>query len=340
MKISIIIPVYNVSVYIEGCIKSVMNQTYRDIECILVNDASPDDSIDIAKHLIANYTGPIQFRILNHEHNTGVSAARNTGIEAATGDYLYFLDSDDEITPDCIEKLSHPILKDPTIEMVEGCYVIISKDYGNHITEKTFSRPQIEVTSKESVRNFYFARKYENRLPVNKLTQKNFIQKNKLYFKENLRGGEDDFWHFHYFKYLSHLNIIPDITYKYNKHPNSLTTAANKNYRAEAELRYAEIAKNLTPDDSVREVKYFLKGFSLFYLNGPETPIYKQVASQFLKVLKDNHCVKDWLFLKSVVIVSKWAFARKFIQKTGEFLKKKQQENKKQYLAISTQKSL
>ena len=100
MKVSIIIPVYNVSAYIERCVKSVMKQTYSgDIECILVNDATPDDSIDIAKRLIADYNGPIQFRILNHEHNKGFSATRNTGIDAATGDYLYFFDSDDEITP-------------------------------------------------------------------------------------------------------------------------------------------------------------------------------------------------------------------------------------------------
>ena len=99
MKVSIIIPVYNVSLYIERCIKSVMSQTYQDIECILVNDATPDDSIAIAERLIADYNGTIQFRILNHEHNKGQSTARNTGIDASTGDYLYFLDSDDEITP-------------------------------------------------------------------------------------------------------------------------------------------------------------------------------------------------------------------------------------------------
>ena len=88
MNVSIIIPVYNVSLYIERCIKSVMNQTYQDIECILVNDASPDNSITIAERLIADYDGSIQFRILNHEHNKGQSAARNTGIKAASGDYI------------------------------------------------------------------------------------------------------------------------------------------------------------------------------------------------------------------------------------------------------------
>ena len=187
MKISIIIPIYNVAPYIERCIKSVMSQTYHDIECILVNDASPDDSITIAKRLIEDYTGPIQFRFLNHEHNRGLSATRNTGVKAATGDYLYFFDSDDEITPDCIETLSRPILNDPTIEMVDGCYVIISKDCNNVITEQPILRPQLEFTTKEAVRNFYFSKQYENKSTWNKLVKKDFFLRNHIYAAFNAR---------------------------------------------------------------------------------------------------------------------------------------------------------
>ena len=80
MKVSIIIPVYKAANYIELCIKSIMDQTYQDIECFLVNDASPDDSVSIAEQFIANYNGPIQFYILNHEQNRGPAVARNTGI--------------------------------------------------------------------------------------------------------------------------------------------------------------------------------------------------------------------------------------------------------------------
>lgn len=320
MKVSIIIPIYNVSAYIERCIKSVMNQTYQDIECILVNDATPDDSVAIAERLIADYTGPIQFRVINRKHNGGISAARNTGADVATGDYLYFFDSDDEITPDCIEKLSRPVLNDPSIEMVEGCYTTITTDCNNVTSELRESKPQIEITTKEAVREFFFSRQYENRLAWNKLVQKDFFLKNQLYFKVGLIG-EDDFWHFHYNKFLSHLYIIPDITYKYYKRPNSITTTPNKNYRDQVVLRYAEIANNLTPNESVRETKLFLKGFCLFCLGGPITPVYKQVSSQFLKVLKDNHCFKEWLLLKSVVYISKFTLTRNIIKIIGESLK-------------------
>lgn len=327
MKVSIIIPVYNVSAYIERCIKSVINQTYQDIECILINDASPDDSATIAEHLITSYAGPIQFKILYHEHNKGVSAARNTGINIATGDYLYFLDSDDEITPDCIETLSRPILNNSTIEMVEGCYKVISIGNEKDSSEQFLLRPQLEFSSQKAVRTFYFSRQYENKLPVNKLVKRDFLLKNQLFFNIDLRWGEDDFWHFHYNKFLNHLYIIPDITYKYYKHPNSLTTTPKKEYRNQVGHLYAKIANNISSQDGVREVKYFLKGFCLFYVDGPTTPVYKQVACHFLKVLKDNHCIKEWLLLKSVILLSKWTLTRKIIKKTGEILRK---NNKKQ----------
>lgn len=92
-KISIIIPVYNVAEYITECLQSVIRQTYQgEIECIIVEDCGTDNSIAVAERLIAEYRGSIEFRILHHERNRGLSAARNTGTDAATGDYIYYLD--------------------------------------------------------------------------------------------------------------------------------------------------------------------------------------------------------------------------------------------------------
>lgn len=105
-QISIIIPVYNVEEYIVECLQSVMRQTYKgEMECILVDDCGTDNSIGGAETMVANYKGEIDFRILHHEHNRGLSAARNTGTEAANGEYVFYIDSDDFIEPDTIEKL-------------------------------------------------------------------------------------------------------------------------------------------------------------------------------------------------------------------------------------------
>ena len=120
--VSIIIPIFRVSDYVERCIISVLRQTYTEIECIIVNDATDDDSMEKCDRVLKKYGGDKEFKILHHEVNRGLSSARNTGIKAAKGEYVYFLDSDDEITPRCIELLMAAAIKRPDAEMVVGNY--------------------------------------------------------------------------------------------------------------------------------------------------------------------------------------------------------------------------
>ena len=118
--VSIIVPVYNVSEYIERCIYSIISQTYSNIECIIVDDVTPDDSIEKCEKIISTYNGKIEFRIIRREENGGLSAARNTGTIASRGDYLFYIDSDDDISSDCIEKMVSFVSDDESIEMVQG----------------------------------------------------------------------------------------------------------------------------------------------------------------------------------------------------------------------------
>ncbi len=105
-KVSVIIPVYNVEQYLERCLDSVINQTYKNLEIICVNDCSPDDSIKILKDYSKKDDRII---IINKEKNEGLSAARNSGLKIADGDYIYFLDSDDWIDSNYIEKMVEAI---------------------------------------------------------------------------------------------------------------------------------------------------------------------------------------------------------------------------------------
>ena len=98
-KVSVIIPVYNVEKYLPACLDSILNQTLKDIEIICVNDGSPDNSHKILDAYAMRHP---QIRVINQE-NAGLSAARNTGIDAAKGEYLYFIDSDDFLHPQCLE---------------------------------------------------------------------------------------------------------------------------------------------------------------------------------------------------------------------------------------------
>lgn len=99
--ISIIIPIYNVESYVEDCIRSVMQQTFTSpLECLLVDDCGTDGSMAVVEKMLADYDGPIHFKVLHHDHNRGLSAARNTGIQEASGEFLMFIDSDDQVRPD------------------------------------------------------------------------------------------------------------------------------------------------------------------------------------------------------------------------------------------------
>lgn len=104
--VSILIPVYGVEAYIEKCILSIINQSYENIEIIVINDKSPDKSIDLLSKIITRY--PVrqrQLKIINHEINKGLSGARNTGIDWANGKYILHLDADDYLDSDAVAKL-------------------------------------------------------------------------------------------------------------------------------------------------------------------------------------------------------------------------------------------
>ena len=100
MKVSLIIPVYNVENYLDRCLKSVEQQTCKDAEVIIINDGSTDNSYKIIDEYVARNSNFITYKI----ENSGLGGARNYGLTKATGDYVIFLDSDDYIAPDCLEK--------------------------------------------------------------------------------------------------------------------------------------------------------------------------------------------------------------------------------------------
>ena len=113
-KVSIIVPIYNVESFLDECILSVLNQTYKDLEIILVDDGSLD-RCPVMCDEYAKYDSRIK---VIHQMNGGLSAARNNGMKIATGEYLYFLDSDDKIFPYTIETMVIRIIENPNVDVV------------------------------------------------------------------------------------------------------------------------------------------------------------------------------------------------------------------------------
>ncbi len=144
--ISVIVPVYNVETYLEECLDSIQNQTYTDLEVILVNDGSTDGSQAICERYCQTDK---RFRLMN-QTNQGLSAARNKGVEISTGEYIVFVDSDDVIKTNYLEKLMHYMRED--VDIVESQFTVSNEEF----LAKSFKEPSIlfEGNSQEAVKIF------------------------------------------------------------------------------------------------------------------------------------------------------------------------------------------
>lgn len=128
-KISIVIPCYNVEKYVEKCIKSIMNQTYSDLEVIVIDDKSTDGTYDVLLKLKKEYND--RFILLQNEKNSGLAYTRNFGVKKATGKYIGFIDSDDYVAPDYYEVLVEKILNDKSDLVVNDIQLV--DESGNNI---------------------------------------------------------------------------------------------------------------------------------------------------------------------------------------------------------------
>ena len=225
MKVSIIIPIYNVAPYIERCLQSVVSQTYNNIECILVDDCGTDDSCRIARDFINAYEGGISFTIISHHENQGLAAARNTGIRNASGDYLYFLDSDDAITPDCINTLIEQFHKNPDIDFAQGNY--LNNNYA--LSQYSFKQDiPTYVNTRSDIENLMLCQIVTS--ACNRLLSKSFIMNNQLFFPVGLLH-EDLYWIYFTTKYTRAAAYISKGLYIYYQNEDSIVTSTSNKTR-------------------------------------------------------------------------------------------------------------
>lgn len=224
MKVSIIIPIYNVAPYVKACLQSVFNQTYQDIEVLLVNDCGTDNSMDIVTNLIKGYDGKFDIKVLHHPQNKGLSAARNTGIKAASGEYIYFLDSDDTIPHDGINNLAKKVFEHPNVSFVIGGI----KTFGQRVYQyPLLSQEYIDKNDKVLIDYLQFK---WNVMACNKLINRDFILNNNIQFIEGVYHEDMDF-SFRLAYYAQSMACCYDITYNYLIRKGSITTHKNiKNY--------------------------------------------------------------------------------------------------------------
>lgn len=322
VSVSIIIPVFNAEPYIATCIRSVMRQRYEGpIECLLVDDGSTDKSILIAEELITEYQGPVSFKILHHDHTRGASGARNTGMDAATGDYFYFLDSDDELTPDCIEKLTAPLAQ-ARYDVVVGSFDIVF-DGIPFYQEQTLLVSVNTVLYDEEIVNAYKS-KITPITPWNKLISADVVRRSGCRFREGIIM-EDVLWEFQLACSIHTMYSVNQSTYIFNRRPGSVMTSSGWENKAYSYfIIFVEMCK-FVRDKGVDDVlvygilreshhhalKFFGNARKVFVRT------YKQMLEYYRpslrKIFQGNHgrfkrCVRDIHFALPVLVAPYWCY--------------------------------
>ena len=243
IKTSIIIPVYNVSAFIRECIDSVRSQTMTDgLECILIDDCSTDNSLEIIQSIInGNVNGNVNFFLLRQERNQGPSAARNRGIREAKGEYVFFLDADDTITPDCIEAL-YGLAKQHDADYVQGKYKTSYEDENETLRYEDENEDNIEpfnpstlepsipavLTDRREIKRLLLNHNKIQFTPHNRLVRRQMIIDNGLFFNEEIKVREDFLWMTFVAKYVKKFASCDKPTYNRGYNEDSLTNNINR----------------------------------------------------------------------------------------------------------------
>ena len=298
--VSIIIPIYNVEEYIEETLQSALNQTYEKIEYILVDDCGTDESMRKAYRLLESdaYKNKV-VKVIKHEKNKGVSAARNSGVKNSSSEYVYFMDSDDIIVPNCIEQHVNAINASCVDFTIGGIETIGSKTI--HVHKLTPRKIEGSVLSN------FFKRDWDPG-PCNKLIRKKFLLDNKIEFVEGIRF-EDILWSYYMAKNAKAVELLDSQTYKYIIHKNSFVTSKNSKEKVEDFITVISAIKgdNVGEDILALREKYvsFLKfNASLLLLNfngenKQKKELFKRIKSiECLQFNAYNWVLKSpyWLF--------------------------------------------
>lgn len=263
--ISIIVPIYNVENYLRQCLDSIMNQTYQNFECLLINDGSPDNSADICREYVSKDS---RFRYFEKK-NGGVSSARNLGIEHSKGQYITFIDSDDWVDSDYVETLYGELIKENAdiavstykrFEMGDNCWYVHAFQRG--YDKKVFTNKKLmdDLLSLDGFDNSY-------RFVSGKLVHRNMLE-NIAFNVATLYGEDMEFW----FK----IYMVSDRVVYVNKE--------TYNYRTDE-----RISKYFTLDAVRSDIQQRLNFIALLSSRGIDTKGYVD------ECLKKLHEKKKWL---------------------------------------------
>lgn len=207
IKVSIIIPIYNAEKYLYECLKSIKQQTYSNIEVLMINDGSSDNSENICKDFLKDK----RFNLINKK-NGGVSSARNVGIEKCSGDYILFVDSDDWCKEDLLQQI---IEYSNTYEMICFSYF---KAYNNNIVKE-----ELKIKQNSDIKKEILINKAIGGYLWNKIFKVQIIKEHNIKFNENISYCEDLLFVKQYIEYIKKVKYLNKSLYYYRIRKGSIS---------------------------------------------------------------------------------------------------------------------
>lgn len=237
-KISIIVPVYKAEKYLRQCLDSILEQTFEDWECILVDDGSPDNSGSICEGYAKNDP---RFRVI-HKENGGVSTARNEGLKQTNGEWVYFIDSDDTLYPDALYTFSTMI--GDSVDAIMAGYIVLQEYYDKITLKQTsfvYSQKSVHEALKEMFKptDFY----YQGYLWC-KLFKKSIIINHSLKFHEAIYYNEDRLFIVEYLcKCVNRIAYTTKPVYGYVDRSSGAMNSLKQNYNSKFVTDFAAYCK-------------------------------------------------------------------------------------------------
>lgn len=261
--VSVIIPVYNSSLYLKDILNDTINQTYKYLQIIIIDDGSNDDSVKIAEDYARKDD---RIEVYSYKNN-GQSKARNIGLSFAKGQYIRFLDSDDRVPLDSIEKMVSAMEGSTEVDMVIGNFISDSPYgiySGNNLKNQVISAEQFAELFVKAPRAFYYG------APWNKLYCTNIIKKANIYFNETISWCEDLLFNLEYYKQCKNVAILncPKGVYQYFIRETGVTGSIKKDREEEArieEYRYIELLKYFECYNLQQEFQLGWKYINFYY---------------------------------------------------------------------------
>lgn len=263
-KVSIIVPVYNSEKHIKKCIDSILNQTYKNTEIILINDGSKDNSLDVLNSYKEKYSNVI----VVDKKNEGVSLTRNLGITLATGTYIMFIDNDDYIDTNYVEIYVKNIDNN---DILIGGY--------ERVNDK-------KVLFKYNVKDCEWS-KYIVMAPWAKLYKTEFLKKNNITFLDYVIG-EDVYFNIKAFSFKPKIKFVNNLGYKWYFNDKSVSNTSQRGLKPDVDILYLldKICSFSDKNDILLE--YYLRRYCIWYL------LFSGKYASSEKFIKEQERIEEW----------------------------------------------